>query len=98
VATIVVSALGAFAGSGHAARTAVPQNTTPPSISGTPQEDKSLHGSKGTWTNNPTSFARQWLRCNKDGASCANIVGATGSDYKLTGVDVGNTIRVRVRA
>src|SRR5207248_6602575 len=88
----------AFATSGVAASKAAPVNQTPPTISGTPQEGKTLHGSKGTWSNNPTSFAWQWVRCDKTGGSCANIVGATSKDYRLTSVDVGNTIRFRVRA
>src|SRR6185312_15955449 len=96
VAAVVVAALGAFVTSGVAASKAKPQNQTPPTISGTPQEDKTLHGNKGTWTNSPTTYAWQWVRCDKNGGSCANIVGATAKDYKLTSVDVGNTIRFRV--
>jgi hypothetical protein len=98
VATIVVSALGAFAGSGHAARTVAPDNTSPPTISGTPQEGSTLRGDRGTWANNPTSFDYVWLRCDKNGGSCASISGATSRQYKLTSADVGNTIRFRVRA
>jgi hypothetical protein len=99
IATIVVSALGAFTGSGHAARTVAPENTTPPSISGTPQEGSTLTGTRGQWTNSPTDFNFFWLRCDKNGGSCANINGAGGSrSYKLTSADVGNTIRFRVRA
>jgi hypothetical protein len=98
LAAIVVSALGAFTSSGHAARTVAPDNTTPPSISGTPQEGSTLSGNRGLWANNPTSFADQWQRCDKNGGSCANIGAATGRSYKLTSADVGNTIRYRVRA
>jgi hypothetical protein len=98
VATIVVSALGAFAGSGHAARTVAPDNTSPPTISGTPQEGSTLKGDRGQWSNNPTSYNYQWRRCDKNGGSCANISGATSREYKLTSADVGNTVRFRVRA
>jgi hypothetical protein len=84
IATIIVSALGAFAGSGHAASAVAPENTTPPSISGTPQEGSTLSGNRGQWANSPTSFADIWLRCDKNGGSCANINGATGRSYKLT--------------
>jgi hypothetical protein len=99
VATIVVSALGAFAGSGHAARAVAPVNTTPPAISGTPEEGSTLHGTRGQWTNSPTDFNYFWLRCDKNGGSCANINGAGGSQsYKLTSADVGNALRFRVRA
>lgn len=99
VATVVVAALGAFAGSGHAARTAAPQNTTPPAISGTPEEGSTLSGTRGQWTGSPTDFNYFWLRCDKTGGSCATINGAGGSrSYKLTTADVGNTLRFRVRA
>jgi len=98
VAAVVVSALAAFVTSGSAASTAAPVNTTPPTISGVAQEDKTLKGERGDWSNNPKSFTWQWIRCDKNGGSCANIVGATTKAYKLTNVDVGNTIRFRVRA
>jgi hypothetical protein len=98
IAAVVVAALGAFAGFGHAASTVAPDNTSPPTISGTPQEGSTLSGNRGQWANSPTSFADIWLRCDKNGGSCANINGATGRSYKLTSADVGNTIRYRVRA
>ena len=31
-------------------------NTTPPTISGTPQEGSTLTGNRGQWTNNPTGL------------------------------------------
>jgi len=99
IATVVVAALGAFAGFGQAARAAAPENTTPPAISGTPEEGSTLTGTRGQWTNSPTDFNLFWLRCDKNGGSCATINGAGGSrTYKLTSVDVGNTLRFRVRA
>jgi hypothetical protein len=98
IAAVVVAALGAFAGFGHAASSVAPNNTSPPTISGTPEEGSTLSGNRGEWANSPTSFADLWLRCDKNGGSCANISGATGRSYKLTSADVGNTIRYRVRA
>jgi hypothetical protein len=98
IAAVVVAALGAFAGFGHAASTVAPDNTSPPTISGTPQEGSTLNGNRGQWSNNPTDFNYAWLRCDKNGGSCASISGATSRSYKLTSADVGNTVRFRVRA
>ena len=98
VATIVVASLSAFAGSGVAAGTASPVNTSPPTVSGTPQEDKQLHGDRGNWDNNPNSYAYAWLRCDNDGGSCSTIGGANTQNYTLKSADVGNTVRFRVRA
>jgi hypothetical protein len=93
VAAVVVAALAAFATAGGAA-----VNTSPPTISGTPQEGSTLKANRGEWSNNPTSYSYIWRRCDKNGGSCANISGATSREYKLTSADVGNTVRFRTRA
>jgi hypothetical protein len=99
VAAVVVAALAAFATSGGAASKAAPVNTSPPTISGTPQEGSTLKANRGQWSGSPTDYNYYWLRCDKNGGSCANINGAGGSrEYKLTSADVGNTIRFRTRA
>jgi hypothetical protein len=98
VAAVVVSAFSLFAGAGVAASQAKPQNTAPPTISGTPQVGKTLHGDRGTWINGVTDFNNFWLRCDKSGGSCSKISGATHRDYTLTSADVGNTIRFQVDA
>jgi hypothetical protein len=77
---------------------APPANTAPPTISGTPTVGQTLTASNGTWTNNPTTFAYQWLRCNAGGNSCANVANGTQRTYTLVGADAGRTIRVRVTA
>ncbi len=94
----LVIGLGVFAGAGAAASSAAPKNTAPPTIAGTPQEGQKLTGNRGTWSENPTSFADFWSRCDKTGGSCGKISGATSKNYKLTSADVGNTIRFRVDA
>lgn len=69
-----------------------PVNSILPLITGTPTEGQSLTVSNGTWTNSPTSYARQWKR---DGAA---ISGATGSTYVLVTADAGKTITCTIIA
>ena len=95
----LVIGLGVFARAGAAASSAAPTNTDPPTITGTPQEGQTLVGHRGQWNGNPTDYNDYWVRCNKNGGSCANISGATNRNgYQLSNVDVGNTIRFKVRA
>jgi hypothetical protein len=97
VALVAVLTIGA--GAGTAASTAAPVNTTPPSISGTAQQNQTLVGHRGQWSGSPTDYNDFWMRCDKDGGSCANISGATDKNgYVLKNVDVGNTIRFKVQA
>jgi len=85
-------------GVAHAASTAVPVNTAPPTITGTPQVGQALTAGNGTWTNTPTSFAYQWLRCNAGGNSCVSVANGTQKTYTLVGADATHTMRVRVTA
>ena len=75
-----------------------PANTAPPTISGTPAQGKTLTGTRGTWSNNPSSFESRWLRCSHDGGQCGTIGGARTPVYVLTSADVGHTLRYAVRA
>lgn len=86
------------AGLAYAAVAAAPVNTSPPTISGTPQVGQTLTASNGTWTNSPTSFAYQWLRCNAGGNNCVNVANGTQRTYTLVGADATRTMRVRVTA
>lgn len=99
ITVIAAAALGTYATIGGAATTAAPLNTDPPTVTGTPKEGETLAGQRGTWTGTVTDYDDAWLRCNKNGSSCAPISGANNRlGYKLTGADAGNTIRFKVFA
>jgi hypothetical protein len=85
-------------GVAHAATTVAPVNTAPPTISGTAQVGQTLTAGNGTWSNSPTSFAYQWLRCNAGGNSCVSVANGTQKTYTLVGADAGHAMRVRVTA
>ncbi|HET9729949.1 MAG TPA: hypothetical protein VFR41_11035, partial [Acidimicrobiia bacterium] len=71
-------------------------NSTPPSISGTTMEGNTLTADPGTWSGSPT-FAYQWLRCASSN-TCVAIPGETAATHDLVFADVGNTMRVLVKA
>ena len=84
--------------SGVVAGAGAPVATSPPAISGSTVVGAELTGSDGTWTGSPTSYARQWQRCDANGDGCADVPGATGSTLVLTDADAGHTLRLRVTA
>jgi hypothetical protein len=93
--------LGLLVVSGVVAASAIaatPQNQTVPSIDGKAMVGQTLTADKGDWSGSPTTFAYQWQRCDNDGSSCGDISSATTNKYKLTDADVGNTVRVQVKA
>ncbi len=76
----------------EAAPTAEIINTTPPTITGTPQVGETLTASDGTWAPEEVTLAHQWLRDSEE------IADATDSSYELTSDDEGARISVRVTA
>ena len=94
---VVVAGLLTVVGA-QAMATAPPANTALPTITGTPTVGQTLTARDGTWTNSPTSFAYQWLRCNGGGNNCVKVANGTQKTYTLVGADAGRTMRVEVTA
>lgn len=93
----VVVAFGLMAGSGAAAGSP-PSNTAPPTIHGTAQKGKTLTADPGKWAGStPMNFTYHWQRCDSLGKSCA-FINDFGRHHTLNSADVGNTVRVVVKA
>jgi hypothetical protein len=76
-----------------------PSSTSPPTISGTPQQGQTLNASTGSWSGTtPLTYTYQWQRCDSSGGSCTSVAGATATSYLLASADVGSTMRVSVTA
>ena len=76
-----------------------PSSTLAPAVTGTAREGVTLTRSAGGWSGTaPVSVGAQWQRCDSGGGNCADVPGATGSQYVLTATDVGHTIRLLERA
>ena len=92
-ATSVATALA------KAAATAEPANTSPPTVSGTVQENQTLTADKGAWSGGePIAYSYEWQRGDSGGGHFANIGGANKATYTLTKADVDHTFRVTVTA
>jgi thermitase len=93
-----INAYRAVTGASPPPPSSPPANTSLPAVSGNAVAGQTLTTTSGTWTNSPTSYAYQWLRCDTLGASCTSIPGATLSAYTLSAADAGSTVRARVTA
>jgi hypothetical protein len=99
LAALAIGSMFAAAGNGEAASEALPSNTAPPTVSGTPQAGSKLTASNGTWGGStPITYTYAWSRCDQNGGSCSTIGGANSNSYDLKQVDVGTTLRVTVTA
>ena len=98
-ALLLLAGIAGFTEVGDAAQQVAPRNDSPPTISGTPEEGKTLTANNGRWSGTePITYTYSWRRCDTDGGSCSGIGGANQKTFTLKKVDVGNTIRVRVTA
>jgi hypothetical protein len=76
-----------------------PANDSLPTITGTAVAQRALTADDGDWSGTPApTLTRQWRRCDKNGANCSDIGGATGPTYVLANADVDHRIRVVVQA
>jgi len=75
----------------------IPANTVLPIVSGMAQEGRTLSSDPGSWTNAPSAYAFQWLRCGA-AANCVPIDGAVSTSYLLTASDVGSMLELSVVA
>jgi hypothetical protein len=74
-----------------------PLNTVRPRILGTARSGETLDARKGRWLG-ANSLAYRWQRCDPGGRSCTTIFGATSQTYRLRRLDIGSTVRLKVRA
>lgn len=77
---------------------AKPVEVSQPTIEGTLRQGQAIAAGTGIWSNTPTGYTYQWVRCNAAGAACFSVSGQTASTYFLGADDVGGTIQVLVTA
>jgi hypothetical protein len=94
----LVAVLAAGATAATSAKSSAPENSAPPSVSGTFRVGESVTATTGSWQNSPNGYSYQWRRCNDAGSGCADVSGATAKTYKLAQADTGHTIVVAVTA
>ena len=102
--TIVLVITAAFAGQTATAQSLplaisarpVPASTSAPIVSGITKRGQLLTATTGAWTNNPTRFSYQWLRCA--GTDCQPIPGAMLETYRVAKPDQGFGLAVLVTA
>jgi hypothetical protein len=74
-----------------------PMDTVAPTITGTPQDGKTLTAKHGTWSpSTGVTFSYQWEKCPS--GTCTPITNATKSTLALKAAEVGDFITVEVTA
>jgi len=94
---VAATAVAVLAGTGVAASAQRPEPTSPPVITGTPNEGGTLLGHVGTWKNGVREFHLFWRRCNRQGGGCVNV-DRQRRFYRVTAADVGHRMRFAVEA
>ncbi len=74
-------------------------DSSPPTVTGTPQSANTLTAHTGSWSGEGTiSYAYQWQACDKFGTDCQDITGATSSTYTLSSENVDTTVGIIITA
>ena len=78
--------------------TPAPTNVGAPTIAGNPRRGNLLVANTGAWDDHdaadPVVVSRRWQRCRYDGTACADVPGATGTTFELSGADLNRRIQV----
>ena len=102
-AAVLVAAVGLIASTALASSSAVPAQTSSPTLQGPaaqPFVGDTLSTSNGTWSGSPTKYTYQWFRCDAAGdrQNCVAITGATAQSYKTTSADANHRLAANVFA
>jgi hypothetical protein len=82
----------------HGGGSTAPVNNGAPTVSGRAIVGGTLNGTTGKWSGTAPNFTYAWGECNAHGTQCSPVRGATGPTYRVTKVDVGHTIVLKVTA
>ncbi len=76
-----------------------PSNEVLPTILGDPGYGEVLRATSGVWSGSPgMTYTYRWKRCDKSGAECGSISGATNRKYTVQLNDTLHSLRVAVTA
>ena len=95
-ATIAVAVLAAIPSAAGATQPLLAPYLVMPAA-GAPRVGAVVSVEPGVWDTTPAGFAVTWQRCEAGTLRCADIVAATGMEYRPVAADVGATLRALVR-
>ncbi len=78
-----------------------PVNISPPAIvdGASPTVGIALTSTPGTWSSPPSTYLRQWLRCDAAGDNCSAVTDyRERRSYTPRGADAGSTLKIRAKA